>query len=663
VATLAPSVTFWDAGEFIAAAQVFGIPHPPGTPLYVALGHVWILVLGPVFGVARAMNLLSAIATAAAGGMTAWLFAREVARGPDAGVTARMIEWRAVTAVLCAGLMASVWANATETEVYAIALLHGVLMLGCGAKAGDAPRERSAKWVAATAYAMLLAPAVHLSVLVVAPAAIALAARDRDGRWLPSRAVLMLGVLLVAAGIGRVSPWLVTGGVIIAAGSVVLPSRTWRAAEASAMSGAPGGNGVRRQQVGFVLGVMALATVAASALLVMLVRARHDPALDQGNPSTLTTLFDVVARRQYDVAGLWPRRAPAWLQIANVFQYVDWQVALGWGRGVFTSPARVAATLVFALLAVVGARELRRENRRLADAMLVLLASGTLGVAIYLNLRAGASLGWGVLPDSMPHEARERDYFFVYGFWAWGCLAGCGAMALVRARRWPAPTALVIALLPLAGNWPASDRGREPERDAAGSVAHALLESAPPGAVLFLAGDNDSYPLWYAQQVEGLRRDVAPVTMPLLSAEWYSSEIARRTGLRWRTSEPVSGTTWRHEQQAALIARAARREGRPVVASPLLTAEERALLGSGWRLTGVDYVSHAPAGADAEGASVDSAFTIPWIRRTRGQPADPYAVDGATETMLHLLECPRLARPGAMPPAERDSLEVHCNFR
>ncbi len=647
-------MTFWDAGEFITAAWGLGIPHPPGTPLYVALAHGWLLLLAPVLGAARAMNVLSALATAAAGGVTAWLFARERTRA-DA-------TWCAVMAALCAGLMSSVWANATETEVYAIALLHAALMLASATKAGDVADEGARGWLWLTSYAMLLAPAVHLSTLVAGPAAIALAGRDAAGRWRWQRVLSLGGALVVAAGIGRVSPWLVAVGMLVAAASVFTVAPAPDAAPATASSSLRLTRRYRRW-AGVVLPIAALSAIAASALLIMLVRARHDPGLNQGDPSTLGALADVVARRQYDVAGLWPRRAPAWLQLANVMEYVDWQAALGWGHGVFTTPARVTATVVFVLLAVAGARALRREARRLADAMLVLLVCGTFGVAVYLNMRPGASLGWGIVPDSVMHEARERDYFFVYGFWAWGCLAGCGAVALVRARRWPVSIALGAVALLLAGNWRAMNRRREPERDAARRVAHAILASAPRGAVLFLAGDNDSYPLWYAQQVEGLRTDVSTVTLPLLSARWYSSEIARRTGLRWASEEQVPGTTWRHEQQAALIARAARNAGRPVAASPMLLPGERALLGSGWALSGVDYRASRPAADTVAAASVDRQATLPWIPASPGRSVGRDVVDGAPGRMLEFLECPRLARPEALTPAERDSLEVRCNFR
>jgi hypothetical protein len=395
----------------------------------------------------------------------------------------------------------------------------------------------------------------------------------------------------------------------------------------------------------------------------MLVRARHDPALNQGNPATLAALADVVARRQYDVASMLPRQAPVWLQLANVAQYADWQIALDWGRGIFTTPARVLATIVVALLGAMGLRAMRRDAPRLADALALLLLCGTLGVAAYLNLKAGSSLGWGVLPDSAPHEARERDYFFVLGFWAWGCFAGYGALALARRRRWPAWLSLAVVALPLVGNWRGADRSRAPVAAAPRELATALLESAPPHGMLFTAGDNDSYPLWYVQQVEGMRPDVTVVTISLLPAAWYQGELARRTGLHW-DDEPVGRARLAHEQIAAQRARAARRAGRPVAASPALTAGERALLGGGWRLEGVVYRSYRDGDGRVEPAEVDTALADVWAHRAPPYPrTDSPSVDDVAATMLTLLACPRLAQPWTDVPALRDSLEVKCNLR
>jgi hypothetical protein len=634
-------VTFWDAGELIAASHALGIPHPPGTPLYVALAHVWASALGGAIGFARATNLLSAVSTAVAGGATAWLVARSVA--------SREGGWIGVLAALSAGTMLSAWSNATETEVYAVALLHAVAMLVAAARAGEGTTARHERWTLLTAYLMALSPAVHLSALVAAPAAIVLAARGRaaaehHAEWLFDRTLTLAGAMVASAGLGRMQWTLIVAGIAVAAIGAIVCARS--------------------RAIARIASLTAIVAVAASALLVMLVRARFDPAINQGNPATLSTLADVVARRQYAVAPLFPRSAPVWLQVANVFQYMDWQAAMSWGAGIMTSPLRVIATIAWLAVGMAGWRTMRRDAPTLAVALATLALAGTFGVAAYLNLKAGASLGWGLLPDEAPHEARERDYFFVLGFWAWGCLAGAGAFALIRRLRRPMPLALLVVALPVAGNWRSADRSDEPEASAARRFALALLDASPRGAVLFLDGDNDSYPIWYVQEVERVRRDVLPITVPLLPADWYPNEIARRSGLRWDSS-PVTGARTLSEQRAARIADAAHAAGRVVAASPALGAHERALLGTGWVLRGPVYVAES-AGRDARlRASIDSAAARRWNDQWQPWPRDRHAAsgDGVARAMMSLLDCPRIVDGASMSTERRDSLEVRCNLR
>jgi hypothetical protein len=340
---------------------------------------------------------------------------------------------------------------------------------------------------------------------------------------------------------------------------------------------------------------------------------------------------------------------------------------MSWGSGIVTSPLRVVATIAWIALAWAGLRALRRESRELADALVVLAVSGTLGVAAYLNLKAGSSLGWGILPEGTPHEARERDYFFILGFWSWGCFAGVGAVALARRWRLPAAVGLAAVLLPLVGNWRSVDRSREPDASAASQFGRALLESAPEHAVLFLGGDNDSYPIWYLQQVEGVRRDVLTVTVPLLPTEWYPAELPRRSGLRWNDGERVAGARTLSEQRAALIAAAASRVKRPVAASPALEAAERSLLGSGWVLRGPVFVAQAARREAGAGtlAAVDSAAAAGWVQRRGAGSVVPPSLSGddVVRVMLALLDCPRLLAATTSSRAQRDSLEVHCNLR
>jgi hypothetical protein len=252
----------------------------------------------------------------------------------------------------------------------------------------------------------------------------------------------------------------------------------------------------------------------------------------------------VVARRQYAPAPPWPRQAPWWLQLGNLFEWADWQVALGLARARAAVVGAHPVTIGYAALGLVGARWHRARDRRTWRAVALLLLCGTVGVAAYLNLRAGPSYGYGILADTVRREARERDYFFALGFWAWGLWAGMGAVALARAdarARGPGrrgrgmPTVagvagLAVAALPGALNWRAVEPCARWGVGCRGARHGAPRERRAAWRAAGARGQRQLSALVRAV-IEGLRRDVTTVTMPLLGARWYRAELARRHGL------------------------------------------------------------------------------------------------------------------------------------
>ena len=280
----------------------------------------------------------------------------------------------------------------------------------------------------------------------------------------------------------------------------------------------------------------------------------------------------MIGRRQYDLPGMWPRQAPLWLQVANWFEYADWQFALSFAPGVIPSVPRILMTVVFAALGWVGFRWHRAHDRRTWRAVALLFACGTAGVIVYLNLKVGTSFAWQFVPEDARHEARDRDYLFVLGFWAWGLWAGMGGVALAQRWRTPAVLGLAAAVLPIALNWRVVNRKSEPEASMPRAVATELLDPLPPRAVLFVSGDNDTYPLWYAQQVEHRRRDVTVVTLPLLGADWYRDELTRRSQLPGPSPDRIAAM--------------ARGEQRPVAVALTVDAEDRNQLAISWTVIG-----------------------------------------------------------------------------
>ncbi len=653
LATLAPGLTFWDSGELIAAVHSVGIPHPPGTPLYVMLARSWRELAWPL-STAAATNSFSALSTALTVGALAWLLSR----------TTRL-PWAALGAALCAGAMSTVWLDANEAEVYAAALLLSVAMLLAAERAGAASlRSGSIRWVVLTAYIMALAVPLHISALVAAPAAIVLAAHGdaSHGGAAPggaspggatrvdwSIAVILSGAFVAAVGAG-LAEWMIAalGALILVLGPLVARADRARCARTAVL-------------------VAVVLALGISAIAFMPIRSLHAPALDSGSPTSWSALWDVIARRQYEVQGLWPRQAPLWAQLANFFEYADWQIALGLAPGVAPSWLRTPFTILYALLGVYGAARHREIDVRSWRAFVVLMVCASLGLVVYMNFKAGASFGYGVLPDSLPHEARERDYFFSLAFFTWGAWAGFGAVLLLARRsRSLIPAGLALAALPIALNWRAVDRTREPEASAPRRVASAMLWSAPPRSVLVTWGDNDSFPLWYMQVVEGARRDVTVVVAPLIGARWYREQLARRDSL---LLESDVEQPWGEPSVLETIAERARVNGRPLAVAITGDSSELRSLGDGWIMRGVAYVNEAPSPTTVAVrgllAPVDTAVAREFVERFGNEQPHPLrdATDPAPRVMARLLDCPGAALVAARAGARVDSLASGCKWR
>jgi hypothetical protein len=165
--------------------------------------------------------------------------------------------------------------------------------------------------------------------------------------------------------------------------------------------------------------------------------------------------------------------------------------------------------------------QLQRDVRNFWVVMLLFILTG-LAIVVYLN--------------QTPSQPRERDYAYAGSFYAFAIWIGLGVMALydaLSAKFRKKISALIISLLCLLivpglmahENWDDHDRsGRYTTRD----LAYDYLMSCAPNAILFTSGDNDTFPLWYAQEVEGIRTDVRVVNLMLLNMDWHIDQMKRK---------------------------------------------------------------------------------------------------------------------------------------
>ena len=498
--TLAPSVAMWDTGEYMAAAKVLGIPHPPGNPFFVLLAHAFGSLPIPVSYAAR-INILAALASACSAGF--WFLITE-------RIVARWIleRWQRLVvaglATLIGATAFTVWNQSVVNEkVYTISLLFFTVSSWLMIQWIEDPDSPGAD-----------------RLLILIAFLLGLGYSNHPAGFLP----------------------------LPAAGVAVLMVR-WRT--------------LLRWKL--VLTALAALVLGLTPFIYEPVRAAYFPAINEGAPTACNTkleasctfskitkdrLMSNINREQYGKK--LERGAPYSAQVGMWWLYFKWQ----WVRDSHQTMQGLQFVVAFMFLAfgLLGGYVHWQRDRKTFWYFGPLMFTMTLALIYYLNFK----YGWSQDPDlrDVAHEVRDRDYFYIWSYSAWGVWAAIGlsfvweqlahviggeetAEEKSAARKrsaavenWPtrrglmlASPILLIALIPLVSNWKFASRAGDHFTQ---EWARDYLNSLEPYAIVVTNGDNDTFPLWYAQEVEGVRRDVTVAVTTYLDTDWFVRQMIRR---------------------------------------------------------------------------------------------------------------------------------------
>jgi tetratricopeptide (TPR) repeat protein len=550
--TMTITCPFWDSGEFIATSYILGIPHPPGTPLYELIGRVFAM-LAPFPLVATRVNWLSALSSSLTAAFTYlvtvefWRRARSAGASSFFSPTPSSVSPASSAAVsghetgvfeseengsswvaFFAGLVAAFfcafsrtfWDNSIEAEVYSLSSLImalSVWLILRWGRSGGSRFGRNGLFILLY-YLLCLSMGIHLGTFLVLPGIVLFALLvDHHSFARGKLAALVVAGVVVLLHPGMLPTlglkiWLpVVAGVLLAA---LMMGRKWPVV---------GGRGL-------LFWCLVVAVVGLSTHFYLTIRALyHNPSINEADPQTWDALWKVLTRDQYKPPNPFEVRQASWsVQLGRHFwDYARDQYSLG------LRPAWVGWYIPY-LLGLAGlVWQWKREKKGFALLGVNYLIM-TLGLVFYLNFKED--------------EVRPRDYFFVAAFQFYAVWIGLGTGAVLQwagqglgerrleeaggakpgsagGSRWVWGAGAVLTLLPFltcAHYWFEHDRTNF---YIARDFAYNMLAPLKPNAIIFTNGDNDTFPLWYLQEVEKIRQDVRVANLSLLNTDWYIRQL------------------------------------------------------------------------------------------------------------------------------------------
>ena len=569
--TMAPTVSFWDCGEFIATSYTLGVPHPPGSPLFLIIGRIFSMIpFSP--DIAFRVNLISVLVSALAVMLLYLIIVKVVAhwRGGVRGNSDMIIAFGgALVGALTFAFTDSHWFNAVEAEVYSMSTFFTAivvwLILHWAERAEEPGNER---YILIIAYMIGLAIGIHLLNLLALPfIALIIYFRKQSFEWKSFLITIgITGVMFiiihngVIKGLPKLASEIGVFGVVVAV-LIVFGVMIWSVVN-------------KQRLLSIVFTSMVLILIGYSSYTIIFIRSGQDPVIDENDPETVTAAVSYLEREQYGQVGRFPRRykgLPAQHEVVGapvnrekyslsqnrkyMFYNVEKQLDFFWnyqvkkmywryflwqfaGRGNSTEPGVTAfgannrqdgvdwsqfgLPLAF-ILGLVGMVYHFYRDEKEAFSMMTLFFLTGLAVIIYLN-------------QDNP-QPRERDYSYVGSFLAFSVWIGVGAAAIVeniiknvKAKSLGYRLSIAVILLQVVLIPFTMIRANYHEHDRSGNyvawdMSYNMLQSCEPYGIIFTNGDNDTFPLWYLQEVEGVRKDVTVANLSLLNTPWYIRQL------------------------------------------------------------------------------------------------------------------------------------------
>lgn len=533
--TVAPTVSFWDCGEFIACSYRMAVPHPPGAPLYLLVGRIFSLI--PIFtDIAKRVNLISVISSAFT---ILFLYLiivqmiKQYLKNVKDGFYRYIPYVSAVIGSLTFAFTTSFWFNAVEAEVYAPSMLFTSLVVWLimywNERSEAIGNER---YLLVIMYLIGLAIGVHLLNVLALPMVFMIIYYKK---YPIEKTTFALLILIGAVLTFIIYPGLVKGIPEIAKiggfFGLLLSIVILLIILAYTISN-------RKNLASLLITSILLIILGYSTYATIYIRSNLDPNIDENDPETIEEFMSYMNREQYGEHTFDRRKimaeSPNGKNYSSVWDFFwNYQVQKMYTRyflwnfmGKDDYGENFSWTKFLGiplLLGIIGAWYHFKKDWKHALAVFVLFFMTGLAVIIYLNQ-----------PDPQP---RERDYSYVGSFFAFAIWIGIGASAILEwftentkdsASRKLVPigiSAILILISPvqvLVKNFHVQDRSGN---YIAWDYSYNMLMSCDQDAVMYTNGDNDTFPLWYLQEVEYIRTDLRVANLSLLNTSWYIQQL------------------------------------------------------------------------------------------------------------------------------------------